>query len=231
MLWSLTRETSTFYRLGPTHDDLSHAVYGRAEWDRMYPSAEWGKAVDFSGSIVCPVSGGHQRPAPRTMGLEIVLSSPKIGDFVWTCYSECIVTERVIKLFREAGLRGFETRDVRVERVKRNRSACPATLPRLYEFRVLGRAGHAHARSGIRKVYECTSCGLIRYSSYRHGIIVDENQWDGSDFFTVTEYPTHILVTPRVMDLIVRENLKPCVITPSDKLKWPWGVLRPESMY
>ncbi len=72
---------------------------------------------------------------------------------------------------------------------------------------------------------------MVRYSSYQNGILVDEAQWDGSDFFTVNGYPKHILVTERVKDLIIAHRLTNCVLIPAEKLRWPETVMRPEDLY
>lgn len=74
----------------------------------------------------------------------------------------------------------------------------------------------------------CEACGLIEYSSYKRGLVIDEAEWDGSDIVTTIEYPARIIVTERVQDLIVSNDLKPCSLTPSKALQWPKGVIRPE---
>lgn len=67
--------------------------------------------------------------------------------------------------------------------------ACLATSSRLWELAVTGTAGKAHADSGIRVLERCEACGAVESSSFRsNGIIVDEERWDGSDFFLTEEY-------------------------------------------
>jgi hypothetical protein len=165
------------------------------------------------------------------MDLHIVLPSPKIGDFVWTWMSECLVTDRVLQLFRQAGLASFEVRPVVIERVRRLDKRRLEEIPTLWELVVTGRGGDARPESGIRVVYRCEACGLVRYSSYQNGILVDEEQWDGSDFFTVNGYPKYILVTERVKDLIMAHGLTNCVLIPAEALRWPDGMPRPEDVY
>jgi len=63
------------------------------------------------------------------------------------------------------------------------------SLPKVWELEVQGRGGNAHPDSGIRLLYVCPECGYNVYSSFQNGIIVDESQWDGSDFFTINGYP------------------------------------------
>lgn len=222
---------SFFFRLAlPGRMDDGEAVYGKASWERRYPRAEWSDVV-HSEQIVCPVNPGHRRGGERLGNLTVILGSPRIGDFVWTWYSECLMTERVRALFEEAGFTGFEAKPVTIERVKRVRRGQPVEIPTLWELVVTGKGGNAHPDSGIRVIYTCEACGMVRYSSYQNGIIVDEAQWDGSDFFTVNGYPTHILVTERVKDLIVTNQLTNCALLPPHTLRWPELVVRPEEVY
>jgi hypothetical protein len=179
-------------------------------------------------SIRCPLHPGHQRAGPRAMDLTVVLDSTRIGDFIWTWQSECLITKRTFGLFQDANLSGFELRPVTVERVKRLRQGSQLSIPTLFELKVTGRAGHAHRSSGVRVFNRCDACGLVEYSSYKKGLIVDEAEWDGSDFVTVIGYPAMIMVTERVKEIIVTNELKPCTLTPSRKMRWPRGVIRPE---
>jgi len=224
----------SFYQLTDP-DELRHYakgeyLYGQPEWERKYGLAEWADSVRLE-SVICSVHPGHRRAGRRLTDLTIILPSPRVGDFVWTWYSDCLVTDRVLELFRQAGFSGFEVRPVTVERVKRLGKEGLEDIPRLWELVVTGRGGDARPESGIRVIYRCEACGLVEYSSYRNGILVDEDQWDGSDFFTVNGYPKFILVTERVKDLIIAHRLTNCALIPAEKLRWPETVPRTEDYY
>lgn len=219
-----------FYELGyPSTSDVGKPVYGRPGWENQFEPAEWSDYVDTE-QVICPINPGHCRSGNRIGDLTIILPSPRIGDFTWTWLSECLLTERVLSLFRENGLIGFEVRPVTIEKVKRIRKGSEVSIPTLWELVVVGRGGDACPESGIRVIKTCEACGLVRYSSYRNGIIVDEEQWDGSDFFTINGYPRQILVTERVKDLIAANQLTNCVLIPSHEMRWPEGVVRPEEV-
>jgi hypothetical protein len=94
-----------------------------------------------------------------------VLPSYNVGDFTWTSSSELLTTEHVIDLFRKAGFTGFEVGNVTIEKVRRKPGKGDTQIPRLRELRIVGRGGEAHPDSGIRLIYRCGACGLIRYSS------------------------------------------------------------------
>ncbi len=207
-------------------------LYGQPKWTNQFGLAEWTEGIKYpSEPTGCPVNPDHRRLVERAMDLHIILPSPRVGDFVWTWYSDCLITDRVLQLFRQAGLTGFKIRPVVVEKVKRLGKKRLEAIPTLWELAVAGKGGNARPESGIRVIYRCEACSFVDYSSYQNGILVDEAQWDGSDFFTVNGYPRHILVTERVKDLIIAHRLTNCVLIPSEALRWPEGMLRPEDLY
>ena len=59
---------------------------------------------------------------------------------------------------------------------------------------------------------------------------MDEQNWDGSDFFTVAGYPNFILVTERVKNFIIEYGLINCAVIPSQDLVWK-SLVRPEDFY
>ncbi|HMK36132.1 MAG TPA: HEAT repeat domain-containing protein [Desulfomonilaceae bacterium] len=159
--------------------------------------------------------------------LSIVLPSFKVGDFVWTWGSDCIVRDTVVHLFRESGFTGFDVCPVIIEKIKGSsrRRSKETRVPPLWEVLIRGKGGDADPESGIH-LYEYQEAGEITksYSSFRNGIIVDEVNWDGSDFFTINGYPKYILITERVKQVIIDRQLTNCEIIPSHKLEWQSGI-------
>ena len=122
-------------------------------------------------------------------------------------------------IFKENNITGYKTKPVEI---------CNNQLPyKLWEFIVTGNGGEAHKDSGIYLKEKCDYCDLKIYSAFENGIIVDENNWDGSDIFTVTGYSRYYLITEKVKDLIIKHKLKGVILTPSHELKWPEGVIKP----
>jgi len=209
-----------FYRLDYP-SDTPHQVYGRTEWQRQFGASSWSDNVGgLSTGRFLPPYG-----APR-VDLAIVLPLPKVGDFVWTWASDCIVTERTLSLFTQAGFTGFKARPVAVEKIKRvsRKRREELTIPALWELLIQGKGGDAAQESGIYLLYEIENSGRFQYSSFRNGIIVDESNWDGPDFFTVNGYPKYILVTERAKEFIIGHELTNCALIPSHKLEWESGV-------
>jgi hypothetical protein len=153
--------------------------------------AEWDDAVELE-SIVCSQIPGHQRAGRRVTPLTVVIKRPVITDFVWTWFSECLVTTKVLDVFRQAGLSGFETREAQA-RYKRPSMGSP---PDLRELVVTGWAGIAPASSGIVLREACPSCGHRSYSCFTQGAaLVDPKQWDGHDLFMVWPLPRFVLLS------------------------------------
>jgi hypothetical protein len=206
-----------FFCLQWPRPDSTRHVYGQPEWYDEFESAEW------NDRVVGISTGRFKPPFGRPVtDLSISLPSRVIGDFVWTCYSDCIVTDDVLSLFRNAGFTGFDARRVDIERIvgvsrKRMREE---PLPPLWELLILGEGGDADPASGIRVIGHDEATGNPIYSSFRNGIIVDEDNWDGSDFFRINGYYRYYLVTERVSRLIIERQLVNCMLIPSHKLEW-----------
>ena len=158
--------------------------------------ADWDDEVDLE-QIICPLDPGHQRAGRRIGELRIVLANKAVPDFVWI--NELLIQDHVLASFKEQGFTDFEVRPA----TARWRRPAERSIPTLWEVVVTGWAGMAPQSSGIRLIKACSACGLLRYSGFSDpGKIVDQNQWDGSDFFIVWPMPKFILVSDRVADFV-----------------------------
>jgi len=218
-----------FYHMRwPDADKVDSAEYGMGKWESTFPAAEWDDNVEIE-SVACPIIPGHARAGTRIGDLRIVLTSPRIGDFVWTWQSECLITEGVRQLFEGTGVSGYDLSPVTVTKVKRKPHDTGPHLPALWEVVVTGRGGDALVESGVRVIYRHEPCKLVRYSSFTNGLLVDRNLWDGSDFFTVNGYPKMMLVSERVKEVIVANALENCMLIEASKMTWG-SVSRPEDI-
>ena len=220
--------TNVFYALQQPFPGEDYSLFGNPRWEKEFGYASWADEVHLE-SIRCPVNPGHQRAGERINDLIIVLPSEKVGDFVWTWYGDCLLTDRVLHLFQEAGFSGFTVKPALVK-PKTEKGKELSALPTLWELVVTGKGGDADPKSGIRLIYTCPHCGMIRYSSFRNGIIVNEQSWDGSDFFTISGYRKFLLVTERVKNFIIEHGLINCAVIPSHDLVWK-SLVRPEDFY
>lgn len=200
------------------------SVFHELEVGRDRTFVEGSDANDWD-SIVCSVNAGHQRAGKRITGLSLDVVSCRVTDFSSTMLGDVVITHRVREALEAADLTGFTLRHADVSKVPRRCDR--AKLPKLWEFVVVGRGGPAHPDSGIEKLFECPGCGLVRYSAFKNGIIVDTSSYDGSDFFTVMEYPKYILVSERAKGVIEAGGFTNVGFVESTQLTWPEGVVKP----
>lgn len=179
-------------------------------------------------SVVCAKDPGHQRAGRRLTELFLDVVSWNVVDFSRTMLSDVVITDHALQVLRESELTGFEVRPTQIKRLPNgvNRS----DLPKLWEFIATGKGGPAHASSGIVELWRCNTCGLVRYSAFEHGILVDESTYDGSDFFTVSEYPKYVLASERAKAVVEKARLTNVRFVESSKLDWPKGVVKPQPL-
>jgi hypothetical protein len=189
-------------------------MFYELEKDDRYPDVWYSDSDKFDPfiSIKCPKYPGHQRgKRDINVNLWIDIKSPKMGDFVSTVYSDWLITDHVAEIFKTHNLTGCKLHPVKV---------CNKNLDfNLWELVITGNAGKAHPDSDIYVKEHCEYCGSTIYSPIKKGIgiIVNEDSWDGSDFFTITEYYKYILITEKVKKIIEENNLKGVrVVSPSE---------------
>jgi len=160
--------------------------------------AEASPDQQYEPSVVCPVVPGHRRRGPRKGALSVLLPPAAQLDFVWTWFSDCLVTSKVVDCLQKSGLRGFEVRQAKV-RLKDHAGEAPS----LWELVVTGWAGIAPSDSGIRLEESCPACGNLTYTNLRDPRrLFDPNQWDGSDCFMIWPLPRYIFVSSKVFDVV-----------------------------
>jgi len=129
-----------------------------------------------------------------------------IQDFMWDVGS-FVVSQRVVDTLVAARLTGYRVYPVRIT----NAEEIAVELPRLYRLIVVGQGGPMAAEAGLRMVSECSKCGYRQYEDVYwgrygpnkfHGLYVDPETWDGSDFFTFDDWPTIIIVTEKVRSVL-----------------------------
>lgn len=208
---------------GPTLESKSVSFY-RLQIDRARKFVEGSSANDWEG-VPCSKNPGHQRAGRRVTELILDVVSRNVVDFSRTMLSDVVVTDRALKVLQDADLTGFVGAPTAVATLPAgvDRTA----LPRLWEFVVVGQAGPAHEDSGIVTLRRCDECGLVEYSDFRHGIVINTSTYDGSDFFVVQEYPKYTLVSERARSVIEANRLTNVSFVESTQVRWPEGVARP----
>jgi len=201
-------------------------IYGRGTDEYRYGNAWWADNMEYDAHFE-PVQEKHRVRRLHRGRLSVVLPSPAaVGDFVWSVFYECLITDRVRRLFLEKGFSGYTTEPVAVAKFKR-KSKRVSEIPQLFEMLIYGEGGPPDPSSGSARLTDPDERGFVIYSSYKNGLLVNERTWDGSDFFTI-EGHHHIIVSERVKDLIVRERLSNCMLIPVENLIWPSCIETPE---
>lgn len=188
-------------------------------------------------SITCPLDSGHQRAGRRIGDLNVALTSTWMADFIWRWVGITpLLPERTLTLFRAAELTGFDVRPVTVRWKVRPMQPDPEDLtpdstpgvaervvtqtpvPRLWELVVTGWGGVAPPEFGLRLVESCPACDLKEYAIFMDPErLIDERQWDGSDFFRVWPFGI-IFVTDSVARLTQEHRLRGAQFRPMSSL-------------
>jgi hypothetical protein len=190
--------------------------------------AEWDNSVMNLEEVECSTHPEHKRSGRRIGDLRILLPNPPIPDFLWTWYHELLIQDHVVALLQNAGFTGYELRPV-VARFKRQRNVIP---PRLWEIVVTGWGGIAPPESGVRLLDKCDVCGYSSFTQATSRWPIPGPEWDGSDFFRIWPYPLFILVTDRVAQFMMSNQLggARCIHPANRMVNASGGTLSPGSV-
>ena len=176
-------------------------------------------------TIRCSTDPGHQRAGRRVTELILDVVSWNVVDFSRTMLSDIVVTDHALDVLRVANLTGFIAKPTQIATFPKQGEN--SRFPRLWELVVIGQGGPADRVSGIVTLRHCAECGLVQYSAFENGIVVNESTYDGSDFFIVAEYSKYILVSERAKSVIENRRLTNVGFVESSDLEWPEGVAKP----
>ena len=187
--------------------------------------AAWTPGEVMVERLACIKNPNHRSGGKRLSDLSVTLAEGAVPDFVWTWDSELLVQDESLNILRKAGLSGFEPKPAKVHLAKGRRAA-----PKLWELRVFGWGGFAGAGSGVHLIESCEECGYQLYSCFKKSsLLLDRQQWDGSDFFIVWPLPRFIFVTDRVAEVLRRHKLSGMKLQPLEKMKCQ-GTLSPGNL-
>ncbi|MFN8138189.1 MAG: hypothetical protein U0R49_00140 [Fimbriimonadales bacterium] len=206
-----------FYILSKRTDDLVEAIYTNPTIPENCGIVEFDKSAgDYVGTKPCELCGVLPGSWRRHEPINIILPARRY-DFIWGWIYDIFVTDRVMQLFEQAKFTGIGPRRANVVKVKGKHP--PEEMPVVWDLDVIGNGGEPHPSSGVRVHEQCPLCGQKFFTSRRNGIIVDEHNWDGSDFFRLESY-LYLFITERVKDFIIEHKLKPCTIQLPETYQW-----------
>jgi hypothetical protein len=169
---------------------------------------------------VCQIDPGHNGAGARVGNLHLLIADNVLQDFMWTSYGNCLIEEKTRLLFLAEGFTGLQTAPVHL----RYEPPSERPLPILHELKLTGWGGVARPESGVRIIRNCATCGLLEYSPFTNGeLILDQNQWEGTDFFMVWPMPLYVFITDRVATFIRAKGLSGAEILELRKMRLPRG--------
>lgn len=127
------------------------------------------------------------------------LQHSKLPDFLHPFPGQLIVKSNVIETLQRAKLTGFHPIPVEVSWSKKVKK--PPELPNLYELMVTGSA----RRVDITEEITCQACGRRKFPR-PEWLVVDEGQWDRSDFLYLDGNPNIVIVTDRVCSVLAEQQ-------------------------
>jgi hypothetical protein len=179
--------------------------------DQKYPDVWYDddEEKDPFDLVECPVFPRlHGRVKRNDENLSIVIKGKRMGDFVFTSYSDLLITDKTAQIFEEHQLTGYKLREVEVANKE---------LPfKLWEVIAVGKA-KLHPDVGVKEVYRCEHCNFVKRFAFNGddvGIKIAENSWDGSDFFETEEYCVINLISEKVKKIIDEHKLKGATLIP-----------------
>jgi hypothetical protein len=167
--------------------------------------------------IICPKDEGHGRTGNRLTELKVVIEDKRAFnyDIIWTWYSEALVSDKVINIITSEGLTGYTLKPVTIEKI---RKTSPEIIPDYRELSISGIGGDVHPDSGIIIGETCEICNLKGYTSWKGPLILDQKNWDGSDFFRFT-FPGGIFVTKKVKEAFEKYQVSNVTFIPLEEVK------------
>lgn len=145
------------------------------------------------------LSANFPLPPGTNIGfLPVKIKRNHILDFEWPDFASVIVSDKAIRAFREANLRGWSVSPVNI--VKNSK----IPVGELFELIVNGHAGKAVTNPVLQAKSVCADCGRVEYEKYDCTTAqVNEQEWDGTDFSHFDDpCQGYKIVTQRVVDTV-----------------------------
>jgi hypothetical protein len=126
-----------------------------------------------------------------------------------------LVTDRVLQVFRDEGVTGWDAEPVAAH--SPTGSEVAADWPGLHRLVVRGWGGVVPPE--LLPIVEgpCPGCGRRRYQGQVDvQKVFSEDRWDGSDLFIVWPFPKYVWISPRAVSAIQRQRLTGATICSMD---------------
>lgn len=152
---------------------------------------------------------GREHRFRSTEPLRCLIRKKSFADMIWTYPTHCFISERLLGLFRDASLTGFETRKANMKLAFPHEPADRV----FHQLIWTGWGGVADPRSGIVQIPSDQSQHAYLPPT-DNSRIFDDAQWDGSDFFFIFPLMGSRFATERVIRLLEQFKINYYTSTP-----------------
>jgi hypothetical protein len=122
----------------------------------------------------------------------------------------------LLKKFISKKFTGYE-----IKKIKTHFDNYNANKLQFHELVITGTAGDASERSGVYLMDYCKHCRASEFSAPTNlSDLVDEKEWDGSDFFIVWPLTKYIIISSRVAKFLNEENITGGQVTKLENLSF-----------
>jgi len=175
--------------------------------------AEAARDTDYE-QILCPAHEGHRRAGKRIGALSVIVDPLHVDDFTFSWLSDVLVSRRVLDIFQEHRVTGFEVKPAKISYPP----LIKARPPDLFELVITGSGGLAAPAAGVKLVKSCPSCGLKTYTIAEPSCVIATAAWDGSDLFFVWPLPRYLFASDRLANIIRQESLSGVKLIPAPQI-------------
>jgi hypothetical protein len=177
------------------------------------PYAQW---VDRSYErITCPEDPGSLRLGRAVGGLTVRVDPRGLKGFTWTSDFVPLISRKMLQLFAEQRVTGFEAKPIKVLFPEDVELPPP---PDLYQLVVTGWGGLAAPAAGVTLMHSCSTCAFRQYSIAEPSQLIDAAAWDGSDLFLVWPLPNFLFASDRLANILQREKISGLEFIPAPNI-------------
>ena len=161
---------------------------------------------------VCRTKGLLPKCRCGRLDVEILVKAIGYLEDIKQASTVLLVSKKVREVISQAGLTGAEFYPPVGYRTRGRKPAYQEMIRQCrddvqYEvIHVTGDGGSVAETSGVRLEESCDVCGWRAYTLPENGFVIDESQWDGSDFFHVKEFGP-FFISERAADILYQGEL------------------------
>lgn len=201
---------------------MLYAFSHNSSYEPQWASSSY-KPVDDPGRVACTTC--EHRGQKQPVGpIELVLDPGTGYPDILSCLRDLpllVVSQRVVQVWWEAGIQGFEAFPATVIQVRG--FSADRTIPDYFYVRVTGRGQLDEALTPIKR---CPACGDVLFDPTlkNAGYVLKEGSWNGFDLFATDEFPQVTLCTERILKLAGQHRFTNSRFTPAAEAG-PFGSL------